>query len=226
MEKNIKFLIVILLIAVVAAGGYFAYVNSAEYKAEEYNKNLKEAYDFELQVHSLNKDTFYLAAAITDPSASISGSTFVSNFQKAKSNCEKIISLVDNQTTHLENAKKSSNTPEEKEYIDLILDRNAKYRANIKNIEKSCEIYMKMGNIMVKAEKDVYMDSAKAASYSSEMNSLINELNFLKNSGADKDNDEYEKSMKYIKKFLNNHPDFKDRLKNLGLSNSYLGDTI
>lgn len=200
MNKKIKILIVIILIAIIGVSGYFAYTS---YASIEFDKNLKEAYGYyeaRLDIGDEIKDI------VEDkPIVYYNDKNSADNTERIIKKADKQIDLIDKEINSLEKAKKFVRNSIEKEYFELMLKGK-------KNSKKA-----------LLKQKEWYKLNLDYANGNIQLDTLNSKQNKIKNDMKDIDNLN-DKGFDNIREFLIKNPELKDKLKNLGFENAYIGE--
>lgn len=196
-KKKIKILILVAVIIISAVGGYLFYSNHMNSNFEE---NLKEADGYAAE--RVDRNNEISADSQISFSTQKEGSRLITNIIK---DINKMIKSLDNEINSLEEAKKYAQTPDEKKYIDLQLKLKNNYKKNFESYKKYYEYRVEENNIGMFSE-----------AYENERNALVDKLTEL--------NREDEKTIKEIGDLLKNNPDLKQKLKNIHLKDSYIGE--
>lgn len=196
MEKRTKIIIVIILVAVIAVTGYLTYATYAS----EYDNNIKKAYETQ-ELLSKKVDN------LTDMGNKVDNKSidYKEGVQQLTKYDKEIINLTETQLKYLKQAKQFATTDSEKKYIDSL----------IKNSEELKEVY----------ELNSRFHESLNNSADSSGNIPLGDLMIVVNK-QDKVDDkiiELDKSRDEIKNFLNENPEFEERLKKLGLKYEFLG---
>jgi peptidoglycan hydrolase CwlO-like protein len=130
MNKKFKIIIVIILIAVIGVAGYFAYTS---YASAEFDKNLKEAYDYGGMRVNKHKNLFSKLQNEEELNENIK-------------NGDKIISSLDKEINSLEKTKSFTQTPAETKYIELQIKLKNNYKKDFKLNKEYLEYIRKYFN--------------------------------------------------------------------------------
>lgn len=200
MNKKIKILIAIVLIAVIGVAGYFAYTS---YASAEFDKNLKEAYGY----YEARLDLFDEIDDITENKYFVyyNDKNSADSTERIIKKIDKVIDLIDKEINSLEKAKKFTQNPIEKDYIELLLKNKKNSKEGIKKLKEWYIINLDFtkGNIQLDTTKN------KQKKIENDMKDIDN----LNDKGFDN-----------IREFLIKNPELKDKLKNLGFENAYIGE--
>ncbi len=197
MEKNYKILILLIVIIVVAIGSYITY---EWYMNTNFENNLKYANEYANE--RVDNQNEFSADSETIFTSQKEGSRIITDIIKK---IDKTIKSTNNEITKLEEAKNYAKTLEEAKYIDLQLKIKNNYKDRYELMKKWCEYRVK--------EIQIGMFSTK---YANEENETMNK--------AEKLNNESEKDIKEIANLLKENPDLKQKLENLHLKDSYIGE--
>lgn len=198
-NKTIFVLGVIGIIAVISVTGYFIY---SSYATDQYDNSLKKAYSDEKilkqKIDTHNNIVDKVKNKKMNPREGM---------EKILDVDKEMIKLIDNQTKNLKEGEQFAMSDNDKKYLNLL----------IKNRESLKESYNLDENII-----EEYIAVSNNNSDVMGLGDLIVITNRI-----DKRDDktlEVEKSYDNIKGFLEETPDFKARLVELGISNTFLGE--
>lgn len=196
MENNNTLIIVAaaVVILVVAAGGAFALGLFNFNSSAQFDESLKSAYAGQ---GNISDEIFEMETVDYESSSSVAKAIKdVESFQKDNDNSKK----------HLDTALTQTNNDTEKQYVNLLLEQN-------KLLDKSLKLWADMLKDF-KKYNDGKMDATE----------LYNNVVVDAQSKMSDVTDAMTKNSEEIQDLLSDHPELEERLKTLGIKNSFIGD--
>ncbi len=196
-KKKVKILILLFVIVVSVIGGYLFYSN---YMSNNFEKNLKEAFEYSEERVELSNQISADGEIVFNTQTE--GSRIITDIIK---NIDEIIRIQNNEIDSLEEASKYTQSPDEEKYIKLQIKLKNKYKEKYELYKEWYEYRVKENNIALLSQ-----------AYTTEKNEIMTK--------EEKVETESEEIIKQIKKILDNNPTLKQKLKNLKLKGTYIGE--